>query len=186
MKVKFHNLRLFLALAVITGVVYPLFITGVGLTCFPHESRGSMIYAEDGRPVGSELIAQPTTSPEHFWPRPSAGDYSTLPSGASNLAWSSSDLKKTVDERRKMILAAHNLPEGTPVPSDLLFASGSGLDPHISPAAAMFQLDRVASARKLPREEVQKLIRKNTIHGGIWGEDRVKVLTLNLDLDRIR
>lgn len=185
MKLKFPNLRLFLVLAAVTGIAYPLAITGIGLVFFPHEARGSMIKAADGQPVGSELIVQPATAPGYFWPRPSAGDYATLPSGASNLGWSSGDLKKTVEERRRSLLKAHHLPDGTPVPSDLLFASGSGLDPHISPAAAEFQVKRVAEARRLTVDQVKELVKRNTTSGGLLGDNGVNVLTLNLALDQL-
>ncbi len=186
MKLKFHNLRLFLILAVVTGLVYPLIITGLGLVLFPNEARGSMLRDGKGQLVGSELVAQAATDEAHFWPRPSAGDYATLPSGASNLSWSSTELKKLVDERRDFLLKAHHLPAGTSVPSDLLFASGSGLDPHITPAAAEFQAVRVANARQLPIAKVRELIQQNTTSGGVLGDDGVNVLKLNLALDELQ
>lgn len=153
MKWTFPNLRLFLALAVITGGIYPLAVTLVSLVLFPHQAHGSLIRNERGEVIASELIAQPFTSARYFWPRPSAGDYATMPSGASNLSWTSGELVKTVAERRAALLKAHNLPEETPVPADMLFASGSGLESFISPEAAEFQLNRVAAARGLPPEK---------------------------------
>ncbi|WPX40779.1 potassium-transporting ATPase subunit KdpC [Akkermansia sp. N21116] len=185
MKLKCNNLRLFLALAIVTGLVYPLLVTGLALALFPREARGSMLQAKDGRLVGSELVAQPVTGENYFWPRPSAADYATLPSGASNLSWSSAELKKIVEERREFLWKSHGFPSGTPVPSDLLFASGSGLDPHISPAAAEFQVERVAKARRLSSCKVRELIRQNTVSGGFLGEDGVNVLMLNLALDAL-
>ena len=136
MKWTFPNLRLFLALAVVTGGIYPLAVTLVSLILFPHQAHGSLIRNERGEVIASELIAQPFTSARYFWPRPSAGDYATMPSGASNLSWTSGELVRTVAERKAALLKAHNLPQETPVPADLLFASGSGLESCISPEAA--------------------------------------------------
>lgn len=133
MKWTFPNLRLFLALAVITGGIYPAAVTLVSLAVFPHQAHGSLIRNEQGEVIASELIAQPFTSAKYFWPRPSAGDYATMPSGASNLSWTSAELVKTVAERKAALLKAHGLPQGTPVPADLLFASGSGLESFTSP-----------------------------------------------------
>ena len=146
MKWTFPNLRLFLALAVVTGGIYPLAVTLVSLILFPHQAHGSLIRNERGEVIASELIAQPFTSARYFWPRPSAGDYATMPSGASNLSWTSGELVRTVAERKAALLKAHNLPQETPVPADLLFASGSGLESCISPEAAEFQAARVAAA----------------------------------------
>ena len=100
MKWTFPNLRLFLALAVITGGIYPAAVTLVSLAVFPHQAHGSLIRNEQGEVIASELIAQPFTSAKYFWPRPSAGDYATMPSGASNLSWTSAELVKTVAERK--------------------------------------------------------------------------------------
>lgn len=186
MKNKFPNLRIFIALAVITGGIYPLIMTMFGAIFFPHEAQGSLIKGENGKVIGSELIAQQTTAPRYFHPRPSAGDYATMPSGASNYGWTSAELKKVVEERRQNQLKMNNLPEGTPVPSDLLFASGSGLDPHIAVESAEFQIPRIVSVRNLPEDKVRELVKKNTIPGGILGETRVKVLPLNLDLDALK
>ena len=128
MKWTFPNLRLFLSLAVITGGIYPLVVTLVSLIFFPHQAHGSLIRNERGEIIASELVAQPFISAKYFWPRPSAGDYATMPSGASNLSWTSGELVRTVAERKAALLKAHNLPQETPVPADLLFASGSGLE----------------------------------------------------------
>ena len=147
MKWTFPNLRLFLFLAVITGGIYPLAVTLVSLIFFPHQAHGSLIRNERGEIIASELVAQPFISAKYFWPRPSAGEYATMPSGASNLSWTSGKLVRTVAERRAALLKAHNLPEKTPVPADMLFASGSGLEPFISPEAAELQLNRVAFTR---------------------------------------
>lgn len=185
MKWTFPNLRLFLALAVITGGIYPLAVTLVSLVLFPHQAHGSLIRNERGEVIASELIAQPFTSARYFWPRPSAGDYATMPSGASNLSWTSGELVKTVAERRAALLKAHNLPEETPVPADMLFASGSGLESFISPEAAEFQLNRVAAARGLPPEKIRKLVAEHFVRGGILGENVINVMTLNAALDTL-
>ena len=185
MKWTFPNLRLFLALAVVTGGIYPLAVTLVSLILFPHPAHGSLIRNERGEVIASELIAQPFTSARYFWPRPSAGDYATMPSGASNLSWTSGELVRTVAERKAALLKAHNLPQETPVPADLLFASGSGLESCISPEAAEFQAARVAAARKLPLEKVRRLVAEHLIPGGILGENVINVMTLNAALDTL-
>lgn len=185
MKWTFPNLRLFLALAVITGALYPVAVTLVSLVLFPHQAHGSLIRNEQGDVIASELIAQPFTSARYFWPRPSAGDYATMPSGASNLSWTSGELVKTVAERRSALLKAHGLPAETPVPADLLFASGSGLESFISPEAAEFQVVRVAAARGLPPAKVRELVAGHFHHGGILGENVINVMTLNAALDKL-
>ena len=117
MKWTFPNLRLFLSLAVITGGIYPLAVTLVSLIFFPHQAHGSLIRNERGEIIASELVAQPFISAKYFWPRPSAGEYATMPSGASNLSWTSGKLVRTVAERKAALLKAHNLPQETPVPA---------------------------------------------------------------------
>ena len=109
MKWTFPNLRLFLSLAVITGGIYPLVVTLVSLIFFPHQAHGSLIRNERGEIIASELVAQPFISAKYFWPRPSAGEYATMPSGASNLSWTSGKLVRTVAERRAALLKAHSL-----------------------------------------------------------------------------
>lgn len=141
MKWTFPNLRLFLSLAVITGGIYPLVVTLVSLIFFPHQAHGSLIRNERGEIIASELVAQPFISAKYFWPRPSAGEYATMPSGASNLSWTSGKLVRTVAERRAALLKAHSLPEKTPVPADMLFASGSGLEPFISPGSGGISIE---------------------------------------------
>lgn len=185
MKWTFPNLRLFLSLAVITGGIYPLAVTLISLIFFPHQAHGSLIRNERGEIIASELIAQPFTSAKYFWPRPSAGGYATMPSAASNLSWTSGKLVRVVAERKTALLKAHNLPETTPVPEDMLFASGSGLEPFISPEAAEFQLNRVAAARGVPPEKIQELVAEHFVRGGILGENVINVMTLNAALDTL-
>ena len=185
MKWTFPNLRLFLSLAIITGGIYPLAVTLISLIFFPHQAHGSLIRNERGEIIASELIAQPFTSAKYFWPRPSAGGYATMPSAASNLSWTSGTLVRVVAERKTALLKAHNLPETTPVPEDMLFASGSGLEPFISPEAAEFQLNRVAAARGVPPEKIRELVAEHFVRGGILGENVINVMTLNAALDTL-
>ena len=176
------------ALTVITGLAYPLAMTGVGALAFPSQARGSLIVRQ-GHVLGSRLIGQYTEDPKYFWGRLSAtGDYPTNAdnSGGSNLAPSNPDLAKAA---RARIQALHALdPDNpAPVPEDLVTASGSGLDPHITPAAAEYQVRRVARARGLTETQVRALVRRasegRTL--GVLGEPRVNVLELNLALDGI-
>lgn len=137
---------------------------------FPHQAHGSLIRNERGEIIASELVAQPFISAKYFWPRPSAGEYATMPSGASNLSWTSGKLVRTVAERRAALLKAHSLPEKTPVPADMLFASGSGLEPFISPEAAEFQLNRVASTRGVPPEKSGNWCLNTSSGAEFWGK----------------
>lgn len=186
MKTLLSALRIFLLLAVLTGLVYPLIVTAIARVAFPVQAEGSLVRDAGGRVVGSALLAQKTTGPRYFWPRPSAADYATVPSGASNHSPTSLKLRDAMNARAAALRAAHGLTADAPVPADLLFASASGLDAHISPAAAEFQAARVATARGVSVESVRALIAKHTESGGLLGEDRVNVLQLNLALDAAR
>jgi potassium-transporting ATPase KdpC subunit len=175
-----------IALTVITGVIYPLIVTGIAQAVFPFQANGSLII-KDGKAVGSALIGQPFDDPKYFWGRPSAtspfADNAASSSG-SNLSPTNPDLIKAVQGRVDALRAAD--PGNTaPVPVDLVTASGSGLDPHISPAAAFYQVPRVARERKLDPQAVRQLVERNTQGRflGVLGEPRVNVLTLNLALD---
>lgn len=174
------------ALTLITGLAYPLAITGVGAGLFPRQAHGSLIVRR-GRVLGSELIGQHTEDPRYFWGRLSAtGDYPTNGdnSGGSNRSPGNPDLAKSAQARIK---ALRSLDPGNPapVPVDLVTASASGLDPHISPAAAEYQVRRVAAARGLSEVQVRDLVRRATRGRtlGLWGEPRVNVLELNLSLE---
>ena len=180
-------LRMFLTLTLLTGVVYPFAVTGIAQTWSAWRAGGSLVRV-DGRVVGSDLLAQKFSATRYFWPRPSSVDYATIPSGASNQGWSSALLKNTVAERRASLEAGR---ERQTIPADLRFASASGLDPHISPEAALYQLNRVAKARGFDADRRQKLIALigQKVEAPMWGflgQPRVNVLQLNLALDSLR
>ena len=179
-------LVLFAVLTLITGLLYPLAVTGVAQLAFPSQAAGSLVL-RDGKPVGSTLIGQAFNDPKHFWGRPSATApeaYNAAASGGANQGPLNPALVDAVKGRIEALCAAD--PGNTaPVPVDLVTASASGLDPHITPAAARYQAARVARARNLPAEQVDQLVARHT-EGALWGvlgEPRVNVLALNLALD---
>jgi K+-transporting ATPase ATPase C chain len=180
------SLILIVLLTVVTGVIYPLVITGIAQVTFPAQANGSLIFM-GGQPVGSALIGQPFDDPKYFWSRPSATspfpDNAAASSG-SNQGPLNPALAQAVQGRVDALRAA-DPGNAAPVPVDLVTASGSGLDPHISPAAALYQVPRVARERKLDVETVRTLVERH-IEGrtfGLLGEPRVNVLALNLALD---
>jgi K+-transporting ATPase ATPase C chain len=180
-------LVMLLVLTILCGAVYPLAVTGVALVAFPHQARGSLI-VEDGKIVGSSLIGQQFDNPKYFWGRLSATGpfpYNAGSSSGSNFGPLNPALKDAAQARAEALRKADPQLTGA-IPVDLLTASGSGLDPHISPAAADIQVRRVAQARGMTLEEVQTLVRRHTEDRqlGILGEPRVNVLALNRDLDR--
>ncbi len=179
-------LALFGALTLATGVLYPLAVTAVGQAAFPHQAAGSIIEV-DGKAIGSTLIGQQFTSAEYFWGRPSATapmPYNANASGASNLGPLNPAFADSVKARVKALRDA-DPGNGMPVPVDLVTASGSGLDPEISLAAASYQVKRVAAQRGMLPEYVQSLVDQHASSKllGIFGEPRVNVLALNLALD---
>lgn len=179
-------LVLFGLLSLLTGLIYPLAVTGLAQLLFPDQANGSLI-DHDGQIVGSALIGQAFSSPRYFWSRPSATGpmaYNGLASGGSNLSPRNPVLVDTAKARITRLIAAHPDHLGSP-PADLVTASASGLDPHISPAAAHYQEERIAASRSLPVEQVRTLIEAH-VEGpglGLFGEARVNVLRLNLALD---
>jgi K+-transporting ATPase ATPase C chain len=180
---------LFVVLSILTGIVYPLAITGIAQTFFPQQAGGSLIYRE-GKPVASSLIGQPFTDPKYFWSRPSATapmPYNAGSSSGSNLGPTNPDLMKTVRERIAALKTADPGNESL-IPVDLVTSSASGLDPHISPAAAEYQVARVAKIRGLDAEKIRQLVARHTETRtfGLLGEPRVNVVELNLELDEIR
>jgi potassium-transporting ATPase KdpC subunit len=178
------NLRpaitLLLALTLLTGIAYPLAMTGVAQALFPIQSSGSMVVL-DGKTVGSQLIGQKFESDRYFHGRPSAVDYDASTSSGSNYGPSSQPLLDAIKQRAEAY-------GGSNIPADLVTASGSGLDPDISPAAALIQVARVAAARGLPEDQLRSLVAGH-VQGpdlGILGADRVNVLALNLALDALK
>ncbi|HVO38312.1 MAG TPA: potassium-transporting ATPase subunit KdpC [Spirochaetia bacterium] len=170
---------------IVVGGIYPLLMTGIGAALFPRRVQGSLI-SGGGKVVGSSLIAQDFTRDIYFHPRPSAVKYDPTGSGASNWGWTSSDLKKAYDQRKSDWQKAYG--PGEP-PLDMLFASGSGLDPHISPRAAEIQAEKVAGARHLDADGKTRLLALVRRHEeapqlGFLGEPRVNVLELNVALDK--
>jgi K+-transporting ATPase ATPase C chain len=176
-----QSIRMLVVMTVITGLAYPLIVTGIAQVVFKDQANGSLIYQNE-KIVGSSLIGQPFSDPKYFWGRPSATSpmpYNGAASSGSNQGPTNPALKEAVEGRIK----DHG--GKTPVPADLVSASGSGLDPHISPAAAEYQIARVAKARGIQESVLKELVQKHTEARqlGILGEPRVNVLRLNLALD---
>ena len=187
MRLVRQSLMMLALLAVLTGVAYPLLVTALAQWFWPARANGSLLVV-NGRTLGSELIGQHFQDAAHFWGRPSATapyPYNAASSAGSNLGPGSERLRAAVEERLAALRAA-DPGKGEPVPADLVTASGSGLDPHISPAAAYYQARRVARARGIPEERMRALIEQHIERRslGFLGEPRVNVLLLNLALDR--
>jgi len=190
MKTLFIALKIFLFFTVLTGVVYPLLITGIAQVVFPAKANGSLIL-KDNKIIGSELIGQQFDSTNYFTSRPSAISYNPLPSGGSNYGLTNIKLKNLVDERKQQFITYNQLDSLTVIPSEMLFASASGLDPHISPQAALLQVERVVKTRHFDESKKQQLL--NSIKElseqpqfSLFGEHRINVLLLNLKLDAIK
>lgn len=181
-------LTLFAVLSLVTGLAYPLAVTALAQAAFPERANGSLV-VQDGQVVGSALVGQSFSDPKHFWGRPSATSpmpYNGANSSGSNLGPSNPALADAVKARVAALRAA-DPGQTAPVPVDLVTASASGLDPHISPAAAEYQVERVARARGLPAAQVRALVARHTEQPllGFIGQARVDVLRLNLALDAI-
>lgn len=184
LQTSIQAIRALIVLSIITGIAYPLIVTGIAQVAFNDQANGSLI-EKDGKVLGSRLIGQPFSDSKYFWSRPSATSpmpYNGAASSGSNQGPTNPALKEAVEGRIKA------LGSPTPVPADLVTASGSGLDPHISPAAAEYQIQRVSKARNVPEERVRQLVQQHTRGRqlGILGEPRVNVLELNLALDAAR
>jgi len=190
MKTLIISLKIFLFFTILTGIVYPLFVTGIAQLVFPAKANGSLI-VKDNKIIGSELIGQQFDSSIYFSSRPSAISYNPLPSGGSNYSLTNVKLKELVIARKKQFIAFNQLDSLTAIPSEMLFASASGLDPHISPKAALLQVERIAKARNFDNIQKQKLIHyiKDFTESPQFlclGKERINALLLNLETDKIK
>lgn len=189
MKLILQAFLMVVVLSIVTGLFYPMLTTALAVVFFPAQSHGSLSYT-DGQVSGSRLIGQNFTNRTNFWPRPSATNYSAMPSGASNLNPISGTLRTLIDTRRESFQSAHGLNAGDITPGEMLFASGSGLDPDISPEAALLQIGRIAKERNFTDEQklaLASLVEHATIarQFGFLGSNRVNVLHLNQELERL-
>jgi K+-transporting ATPase ATPase C chain len=183
-------LKFLLAMTVLTGIIYPLVMTVIAQLSFPSKANGSLIF-EDGKVLGSVLIGQKFDSSIYFWSRPSAIGYNPVPSGASNYGPTSDTLKKQVTARRALFAKINSITDEATIPKEMIFASASGLDPHISPQAALMQVERISKARQFDNSEREKLLKIiNELTEGpqflFFGEQRINVLSLNIELNKIR
>ena len=182
-------LKFLVVMTVLTGLIYPVVMTGIAQLSFPSKANGSLII-KDGKIIGSELLGQKFYSTIYFWSRPSAVNYNPSPSGASNYGPTSDTLKKLVNSRRELFAKANSVTDISSIPKEMIFASGSGLDPHISPEAALMQVDRIVKARNFTENQKSMLlseIKANSLKPqfNFLGEPRINVLQLNMILDNI-
>ena len=189
MKTLIISLKIFLFFTLLTGVIYPLLVTGIAQFVFPVKANGSLVVI-DNKTIGSELIGQQFDSLAYFSSRPSSISYNPLPSGGSNYGLTNLKLKNLFIERKNQFIAFNQLDSLTVIPSEMLFASASGLDPHISPGAALLQVDRIVKFRMFSAEQRGKLLNliKNLTEDPqfhLLGQERINVFLLNLSLDRI-
>jgi K+-transporting ATPase ATPase C chain len=190
MKTLIISLKIFLFFTILTGVIYPLFVTGIAQLAFPSKANGSLI-EKNNKIVGSELIGQRFDSVIYFSSRPSAISYNPLPSGGSNFGLTNAKLKHAVDSLKNHFIVFNQLEGNTAIPSEMLFASASGLDPHISPKAALLQVDRIVKNRQFDDSKKQLLLQSiselsQSPQYSFLGEQRINVLLLNLKLDEIK
>jgi potassium-transporting ATPase KdpC subunit len=183
-------LKLLLIMTLLTGIIYPVLMTGIAQISFPEKANGSFI-RRDGKIIGSTLIGQKFDSSAYFWSRPSAIDYNPVPSGASNFGPTSRKLFSMVSERRKIFITGNNLTDTASLPGEMLFASASGLDPHTSPDAVRLQINRIVRVRHFNHSQenrLNELILQNTEKRqyGILGEERINIMVLNMGLDEIK
>ncbi len=184
------SLKFLLVMTILTGVFYPLLMTGLAQLIFPSKANGSLI-VKDGKIIGSELIGQKFDSTIYFWSRPSAINYNPVPSGGSNYGPTSDTLKKQVESRRQLFAKVNSVTDVMSVPKEMLFASASGLDPHISQESALLQVGRIVAARQFNKSQQDELLKRmgslvESPQFLIFGEIRINVLKLNIELDKIQ
>ena len=189
MKTLLISLKIFLFFTVLTGILYPLLVTGIAQVTFPAKANGSLIL-KNHQVIGSELIGQRFDSVVYFSSRPSAIAYNPMPSGGSNFGLTNAKLKHSVDSLRSQFIIFNQLDNNTSIPSEMLFASASGLDPHISQEAALLQVDRIVKARNFnsdARQQILQSVKRMTEAPQFLflGEERINVLSLNIELDKI-
>jgi K+-transporting ATPase ATPase C chain len=189
MKSFIISIKIFLFLTILTGFAYPLLITGITQLAFPGKANGSLI-SLDNRIIGSKLIGQEFDQAGYFASRPSSIFYNPMPSGGSNYGPTNQKLKELVSGRKSRFIATNQTDSLIRVPAEMLFASGSGLDPHISPQSALLQVDRISRERNLDSIQKQKIIHYIQEHieppqFSILGNERINLLLLNLELDRL-
>lgn len=182
-------LKFLLLMTILTGIIYPLLMTGIAQVIYPSRANGSLIMKES-KIIGSDLIGQNFDSTIYFWSRPSAIGYNPVPSGASNMGPTSDVLHKQVTSRLDVFARSNSINDKLTIPKEMIFASASGLDPHISPEGALIQVERIANARHLDKLQQAKLIRKikdltEPAQFLILGEERINVFTLNIELNKI-
>lgn len=190
MKSFIISLKILLLFIILTGIIYPLLVTGLATVLFSEKANGSLII-KDNKTIGSALIGQQFDSAIYFTPRPSAISYDPLPSGGSNYGLTNAKLKNLVYERKQKFIAFNKLDRLTDIPSEMLFASASGLDPHISTKAAYLQVERIVKSRNFNNDQrlkLEQLIKDQTEAPQFLclGEERVNVLLLNLETDEIK
>lgn len=182
-------LKFLMVMTLLTGIIYPVLMTVVAQLSFPKKANGSLIM-KNGKIIGSGLIGQKFDSSIYFWSRPSAIGYNPIPSGSSNYGPTSDTLKKLVGARRVLFAKMNSLQDPLSTPTEMAFASGSGLDPHISPKAALMQIERISSERHFDTTQKEKLLKiinelSEDPQFFLLGEQRINVLVLNLELDKI-
>jgi potassium-transporting ATPase KdpC subunit len=182
-------LKFLLWMTILTGIFYPLFITGLAQVCYPVNSNGSLIH-KNGKTIGSELIGQSFDSTLYFWSRPSATNYNPIPSGSSNLGPVSNKLKEQALLHREVFARMNLVADPNLIPNEMIFSSASGLDPHISPEGALLQVDRVSNSRKFDNTQKERLIKMigdltEKPQLVILGQERINVLKLNIELDKL-
>jgi K+-transporting ATPase ATPase C chain len=183
------TLKYFLIITILTGIIYPLFITVISIIIFPDKASGSII-EKDGKIIGSKLIGQKFESDKYFWSRPSAIDYNPMPSGGSNSGPTSAALQKFYQDKQKNFSEKNSVKDISSVPNEMFFASASGVDPNISPISALIQVERIVKARKLNKAKNEKVIElidslTEKPQFGFLGNEVVNVLLLNIELDKL-